>query len=605
MRLLRGKGAYRDVYLPKPPDDLQRGSSLNLAWYMEAFLHMLRQGWSFKAAAERLDYSYRWWTETAKKYERWADECRAAHDNPEAGGIPDLSGMTFAQFCKRYFGVELVEHQRQIVDAIEDPMAGLVLVLGFPEAGKSTLVSLWYVLYDIARDPDTRIALVAKSSSKAKDMLTRVKRYLTESQLYDGMEGNLVREFNGWKPAHGQGEWSTDQIMVRHRKSGERDPTVQALGIGKQIYGARLNRVILDDSLVMDNQISPTTRERLDTWFQGEVMSRVQRGQAIVNGTRLFPMDLYGQWKKSFKGLPTFRGVYIPAILDEYLETERPRWPEMWTLDGYMEDLGKGRERYQQGLRDIRAAIIRRDPNRWKLIYQQEDIEEEQSVFRQEHVDLALQLGEYRTRGQVRESEILILGVDPATTGRAAAVLLAYDPDTHIRTLIDIFVGSNLGAQGVRNKLLYDFWDRHRDHRIDFTVVETNFVKTLLGDEVLQQRADQAGTQIIDHHTVGRGAGRQNKWDEEYGIGALAAQFGNSQIAFASKTPEDQALWIPLIDDMLVFPYAEAQDTLIALWVANGMASFPRHRPVNQMEAMARRNVPPNIRRRAMVRAGR
>ncbi len=40
------------------------------------------------------------------------------------------------------------------------------------------------------------------------------------------------------------------------RDSGEKDPTVQALGFGSQIYGARADLIILDDVVMNANAMS-------------------------------------------------------------------------------------------------------------------------------------------------------------------------------------------------------------------------------------------------------------------------------------------------------------------------------------------------------------
>jgi hypothetical protein len=599
-------GQTKQVWLPDPPT--KKGTSQYLAWAMECFLELLRHGYNYTQAAEKLGYDYQWWYGTKKRYPAWRTEAEeiVSGTGLSAWEYPDLSHLTFAEFCKRYGGFDLAEHQLRIAEALLDPYARLVLVLGHPESGKSTLVSLWYVLYRIAQDPDIRVALVSKSGSKAQDLLTRIKRYLTEDHLYDDTEGNLISEFNGWKPAHGELEWSADQIYIKHRKSGERDPTVQALGIGKQIYGARLDLLILDDSLVLDNQISELQRDRIDQWFTNEARSRAQRGQTVVNGTRLFPFDLYGQWKKSWVNNRLFRGVYIPAIYDEWTEQESPNWPEYWTLDGYdtFEDplddtIVTG---YQPGLRDIRAEIMARDPARWRLVYQQEDVEQSENVFRMEHIEKAFELGSTRRLGTVMDHEILILGVDPATSGRAASVLLALDPETRVRTVVDIFVGSQLGATGIRSKLFYQFWDRYAEHQISSTVLEVNFAPTLMGDEAFLARAEAAGTRLVRHATIGRGKKRGSKWDEEYGISATASLFTNGLIAFPCLGEDDRTRLQPLIDDMLVFPYADAaQDAIVAFWVANGETSVTQHRKVAQQHFMERRGVPPGVRQRGLA----
>ncbi len=583
---------------------------------MEQFEVLLRHGYSYSAAAEYLGTSYRWWGAQRERFPEWAAEMEKVREEVDAGtpaeSTPDFSRVTFEEFLLTYAEYGYIpEHHQEICDALQDPRAKLTLILGHPESAKSTIVALWYVLYTLCKNPDARIALVSKSTAKAQDLLTRVKRYLTEEHLYDPTpenpeRRNLIKDFNGFKPLSNAFEWSLDSIFIRQRQSGERDPSVQALGIGKQIYGARLDLLILDDSLVSDNQISELTRERIDNWFTNEARSRAQRGQTVVCGTRLLPQDLYGQWKKSWAENPLFRGVYIPAIQDEYGPNEKPTWHQYWTLDGYdiHEEIDgeKILVGYQPGLRDIRAEISSRDPSRWRMVYQQEDVEESESIFRQAHIDNALDLGAHRRMGQVFPHENLVLGVDPATTGRAAAVLLAVDPTTRVRTVIDIFVGGSLGATGIRQQLFYQFWERYKDNRIGTTVVETNFAPTLLGDEAFLERAEAYGTALVKHTTLGRGHKRGSKWDEEFGIAALASLFGGGLIAFANAGPDDRSRLQPLIDDMLVFPWAEkAQDAIVALWVANGQADAAYQQVKATYEDIARRRgVPEGILRRTM-----
>jgi hypothetical protein len=212
-------------------------------------------------------------------------------------------------------------------------------------------------------------------------------------------------------------------------------------------------------------------------------------------------------------------------------------------------------------------------------------------------MEAALELGAHRKMGEVYDHEHLILGVDPATTGRAASILLAVDPTTRVRTVIDIFVGSALGATGVRHDLMYRFWDKYRDHRINTTVIESNFVKTLKGDEALLERARAYGTNLDQSwHTTARGM--QGKWDEEYGIAAMASLFGNGLMAFANAGIEDRARLQPLIEDLLVFPWSDTQDTAIALWLANSWAMTTHTSLPSQEEIKNRRGVPNVVRGR-------
>ena len=589
-----------DVWLPPRPG--KKGSEVQSAWNKEQFVRLVEHGYNFSRAAARLGLTYKWWAITRKRDSGFEDAVLSANaEEMVKWEYPDLTGMTFREFTERYSEFKLAKHQLEIEAALMHPLAKIVLILGHPESGKSTLVSLWYVLFNICRDFDSRTAIVTKNGSKAQDLVVRVQRYLTEEHLYDDSERNLIADFNGFKPHHSMNlEWSQDQFFTKHRLSGERDPTVQGLGIGKLIYGSRLDYLILDDALVQDNQISEVTRGRIDNWFDSEARSRAQRGQTIVNGTRLIPQDLYGLWKKAWKNNRLFRSVTIPAIKHEYTDHEEPSWPEYWTLDGYDETMeidGKTEViGYQMGLRDIRESIVVKNPNRWRLVYQQEDVEVEEAIFSQEHMDAALELGQDRKLGVAYENERLVLGVDPATTGRAASILLAIDPITRVRTVIDIFVGSGLGATGVRYDLMYAFWERYRSHRIDVTVIESNFVKTLKGDETFISRADAYGTHLPDWHTSGRG--RMGKWDEEYGIAALETLFTTGLIGFANGGPGDEQRLAPLIEDLLIFPWSEIQDAAIAFWLANSQGQDTYRALPSQDAIKAKRGVPGIIAKR-------
>jgi hypothetical protein len=161
--------------------------------------------------------------------------------------------------------------------------------------------------------------------------------------------------------------------------------------------------------------------------------------------------------------------------------------------------------------------------------------------------------------------------------------------------VIDMYVGSKLGASGVLNQLCYRFWDKYKDHRVAFTVIETNFAPTLMGDEAFRERAEVAGTILVPYHTKARGRSKGSKWDEEYGIGAMQPLFSGGLIAFANATTMDRVWLQPLIDDMLTFPWSEQQDALVALWVANSESNLYNYHKTTQQEYAVTRRVPPYL----------
>ncbi len=593
-----------DVYLPPPP--ASKGTSAWKVWAKESFLELLRQGFSIQGSVDFLGVSRGWWEKNSERDPEWATLARAIRqgDDPTADGNrdwPDISWMSYGQFAEEYLGLKVFPHQAPIVTALEDPQINKVMVNGFPESGKSTHVSLGYVLYKLCLNPDTRIAIVSKSTSKAQDILRRVKRYMTEEHLYDNTKRNLIQDFKGFKPdSHSSHRWDAEQITIRQRRSGERDPSIQALGIGAQIYGSRLDLLLLDDALTLENQMTEGRRESLDSWFLQEASSRAHKGEIVVVGTRVHPQDNFRSWKEAWKDDPHFKFVDIPAITGEG-DREQSSWPDYWPLDGQLiTDEFNGREYYQKGLRDIRTEMEALGVWRWRLVYQQEDVGDDATIFSKEMIDRALELGSTRMLGQVRPHEILILGIDPALSGRAASVVLAYDPRTRVRTVVDLVVTDKLGATGIREKLMYMFWEKYHPQR---TLIEVNYAPTIMGDEVLKSRAHAAGTLLLPHTTYGRGRKRGSINDEEYGIAAVAPLFGGGLYALPSATPQDRKRLEPLIADMQAFPYSDTKDALVALWIAEGEVSTVAVTPPDVENTIKARNLPPGIARR--LRRGR
>lgn len=583
----------KEVYLPPLPGKAKKGTTEWKEWAKQSVIELIKQGLTIADAVETLGVTRSWYDQQRSRDKEWAKKVDETRAGKYTADWPDLSGMSYREFAETYLTMSVFEHQAPIVDALEDPDVNRILVTGFPESGKSTHVSLGYALYAMCINPDIRIAIVSKSQSKAEDLLHRIRRYLTEPHLYAHAKRNLIEDFNGFEPPRGRFRWDAKQLTIRQRQSGERDPTVQALGIGTQIYGTRIDLLILDDSLTLENQLTETRRENITSWFLQEAMSRVHRGRVIVCGTRIHPFDNYNDWHRAWMDDPHYRRVKIPAIVVGEDGHERSTWPEYWPLDGGMVyDEVLGAERYQKGMRDIRKEMVALGEVRWRLIYQQEDVQETEAIFTKEAIDKALDLGAARSLGDVHPEEILVLGVDPAVSGRAAAVLLAYNPRTRIRTIVDIFVGENLGAVGIRERLLEQFWARYRPQR---TVIEINYAPTIMGDEALKDKARAYGTVLTPFTTIGRGHKRGSKYDEEYGVAAIAPLIRNGLYVFPSRTPADRQKLEPLVQDMTAFPFSEVQDALMALWFAESDTRFLAAVPLTPEQVAEGRRLPPYI----------
>jgi hypothetical protein len=586
-----------DIFLPAAPT--AKGTTAWKVWAKESFLTCLRAGLTIGDSCAYLGVSRGWWEKNAERDPEFKAAAVAIRSGEEISldePLVDFSKMSYRQFSHDYLGWDVYAHQEPIVVALEDGQINKTIVTGFPESGKSTHVSLGYLLYRICQNVDVRVALISKSQTKAEDLLRRLKRYMTEEHLYDHTPRNLIHDMGGFKPdSHSAHRWDQEQITIRQRRSGERDATVQALGVGAQIYGARIDLLLLDDALTLENQLTPERRAKIDSWFIQEAASRAHKGEVIIVGTRVHPEDNFKQWLAAWEDDPHAAFVKIPAIVIRD-GVEHSTWPEYWPLEGReIWDEVSQRYIYQKGMLDIRKEMEGLGAWRWRLVYQQEDVGLDSSIFSTEAIDRALDMGRNRTLGQVHPHEILILGIDPATTGRAAAILLAYDPRSRVRTVVDLFVGDTLGATGVREKLMYQFWERYHPQR---TLIEVNYAPTIMGDEVLRTRAQAAGTLLLPHKTLGRGRKRGSIHDEDYGIAAVAPLFLGGLYALPSQTPEDRRKLSPLLEDLAAYPYGDQKDAVVALWIAEGEVPFVAVETPDVQDVIVGRALPPRIARR-------
>src|SRR5207253_4458052 len=128
-----------------------------------------------------------------------------------------------------------------------------------------------------------------------------------------------------------------------------RDPNIKernlrAKGSLEQIYGLGCDWLIVDDVVTTANSGLPDQRDKLESWFLTEALSRLEPGgKAIVLGTRFFPDDLYGRLvsrqvvEEDEDPAPLWDHVVFPALADP--DTGAPSlredavslWPERWT----------------------------------------------------------------------------------------------------------------------------------------------------------------------------------------------------------------------------------------------------------------------------------
>ena len=575
-------------------DTRKFSKQIQLGHQKQKFIEALKSGYTVKDACSIVG----WKSDSNYKYHKSRDsdfkfECdkilskRSVFSSPDKeDNVPD-----FPEFSEKFLGQRLFNHQLQWYDLLEGRAprnmhpsqrydAGdknFIVINTPPGHSKSTTITQNYVTWRIVKDPSVRIMVVSKTQGMAKKFLHAIQQRLTSQRYAD-----LIRAFAPPDGFDGPGsKWRADQIYVSGIDSGEKDPTVEAVGIGGHIYGARADLIILDDCVTLDNV--GQVENQID-WIQQEVMSRVDtRGRMIVVGTRVAPVDLYTELLNP-KRYPDEKSAWTylsqPAVLD--MAEDPADWVPLWPYSNQPILGDRETPPNEDGLfpkftgfelSKIRARV---QPRTWAMVYMQQQVDEE-AVFPAKDVQGCVDGVRYpgalhrSTEGGTvghmdKGSEwYVIAGLDPATiSGYTACTILAYNRRTHKRRVVDVS-NKRMTPDALVN-LIKEWTIRYE---VDEWRVEKNAFQAFLtqSKEITQFMASR-GVLLREHHTG------SNKWNADYGVAAMAMLFRgwedkNNMIELPRKENEGVKA---LIEQLIVWipdaPRTQKTDCVMSLWFA-------------------------------------
>lgn len=563
-------------------------------------LDLVRQGRPIVEALKVIGRSRSWYEEQRRQSSEFAlamDVARTGRSDLVSERRADIG---FEEFSERYLGTRVWPHMRNVVDLLEGREPGWLpdgvlfepgtsglsrlLVNVPPNHAKSMTVTINYVTYRVAKDPNINVLVVSKTQEQAKKFLYAIKQRLTHPRYAD-----LQVAFgpaDGYKATADQ--WAANKIYLggEARDSGEKDPTIEALGMGGQIYGSRANLIVLDDVVTLSNAGEWAKQQ---DWIRQEVASRLPPGggQLLVVGTRVAPIDLYKELRNPehyTDGRVPWTYLAMPAVLEYKDRTED--WVTLWPKseqplseadtpdeDGLFERWSGPR------LSDVRNEV---GPGKWSLVYQNLDVAED-AIFDPVCVRGSIQgmrkpgalVGGATGHPLSPENFYRVIGLDPAMSGDTAAVAYAVDRRTHKRYVMDVHVMTSPTPAAIRS-LLREWTDAYRPHTV---IVESNaFQLFLTQDEEIRNFLATRGIAYRPHHTG------NNKQDPEFGVASLAPLFGtkvNRDGQVAMKHAGDNLIELPsvqanehvkkLVEQLITWqPGVRGSklkmDTVMALW---------------------------------------
>jgi hypothetical protein len=397
---------------------------LTLADAKAEVIRGIRDGMSVVQAmsmVDRAEGTYKDWRKLDPAFAAQVDDvrevARAARRRSGKGNVevPDLE-----EFCSSYLNMPMALHHLRVWDVLNgreprDPHPSIRYQAGRPERvllnfppyhGKTQQWSVNYVLQRMMANPNVRIAVISKTQEFAKKIVHQIKQHL-ELPQYAKLHAAFMPE-GGWKGD----SWTKTAIYLSGVDTAQNDPTLQALGLGGQIYGSRLDVIICDD--LIDSKNHHTYKEMAD-WIGTEVASRMDDdGVLIVLGTRMAQPDLYSELRDLTEWdseQPIWTYFAQPAVLEEP-ERDPDTWVTLWPAKWPGRSLAK-----------LRAEA--NTEGRWQLTYQQADSALTQ-VFPTGAVMASVD-GRRAAGPQKDRNLYTVLGVDPAGAGFTAMIVLGLD----------------------------------------------------------------------------------------------------------------------------------------------------------------------------------
>lgn len=576
---LDSKGAVRSK--PTRDDDKNWSHTVQVAKVKQKMLELYSQGYTVDdlcRIVQRSPATWKYYRQTDPDFRDEADLIFARRQKATQVG----SDISFEDFSEKYLKQRLFRHQLQWVDLIEgrEPRelhpsqvyipgdVDNIVVNTPPGHGKSTTLTMNYVTYKIVTNPSFRVVIVSKTETMAKKFLAGVKRRLTNSYYRE-----LIRDFAPAEGFEASAEvWSSSMIYFSHQEGGEKDPTVQALGIGQQIYGARADLIICDDCEDLRNVA--LVEDHVE-WMQQEVMTR--DAPIIVIGTRVGSVDLYTELmnpKRYEDEESIWTYLTQPVILES---AEDPKdWVTLWPKSNQPHSRHPG-EQDEDGLWDKwtgeRLNKLRRgmSPRMWSLVYMQAQVNED-AIFPQEAVTGSQNRLRYcgpigGLNAMDTSRHYVIAGLDPASAaGFTAIVILSVDRDSGKRYLLDV-----RNAQMTPERMRQTIREVTEKFGVNEWRVEKNaFQSFLTQDREINQYMAARGVRFREHQTSGN-----NKWDPAWGVASMAGLFQGWQDGY-------QLIELPgrgvsegvktLIEQLVTWhpdhPKTQRTDTVMALWFA-------------------------------------
>lgn len=417
------------------------------------------------------------------------------------------------------------------------------IIMAHPESGKTTQIGILRVLHLLGNNPGLRIAIVSKTKPNAVKTTRAIKEYIEKSE-------ELAEVFPDLIPGE---KWAEDAFIVR-RATYSRDPSIQAVGLDGTIIGSRVDVLVFDDILDLENTMTPAERKKALKRIKSKFLDRLTAGgRALFLTNAWHPEDPAHALEKEGKEGGPWR-CFRFSVLNE---DGTPSWPEKWTLDRIDE------VRVELGPIDFARAMLCKARDEGESPFDEDAIERAVTMAHELEVDLV-----YACRVEdLLAGAAIYTGVDLAVSQGPGAhltslVTVLLWPEDLSRQLLWVESG-RWSSRDIRNKIL------DHDRRYGSTFVVENVAAQRWIIDIVYNQADLPPEQRRLPTIVPFRTGR-NKAHPQFGVEGLAVEIDADKWVFPMTGPDAAVREaLELRGEMLYYTRgAHTGDRLMATWFA-------------------------------------
>lgn len=417
-----------------------------------------------------------------------------------------------------------------------------LILMSHPESGKTTQLGVWRTLWKLGDNTNLRVVVLSKTDKNATKVTRSIKEYIEKSE-------ELAEVYPDLLPSQ---PW-TDSFFTVRRTVYSKDPTVQALGIDGSPSGSRIDILIIDDALDLENTLSAAERKRVLRRIRGAFLDRLSSDGVVIFLTNAWHPDDAAHIfeKESNRGEADWMVARFPVIYED----GRLSWPDKWP-----------EERIEKARTDL-------GPLEFARAHLCKARDEGESPFDKDAVELAVETPKIEGIGLVYSVHVndlppgaaIYTGVDLAVTKKTGSHLTALTtsllwPEDMSRQLLWCEAG-RWSSREIRDRII----DHHHRYGATF-IVENNAAQRWIID-IIYNQSDLPPEERVLPSIIPFTTGKQ-KAHPQFGVEGLSTEIASGHWMFPTTGPDEPVKnVIELIGEMLYYTRgAHTGDRLMSLW---------------------------------------